>query len=117
MPAHQRCDLFYPLVKDLLGPAINWVMLRSSGPGQGLGSSVANQVLAIRLVEWLGWVFETQEQKKENKCCFWRWAAEDFTNIWTLDLKKFYHYSGPSLAPMRPNELWTHPDVGAARAH
>ena len=39
-------------------------MLRSSGPGQVLGSSVANRVFAIRLVQWLGWVFETQERKK-----------------------------------------------------
>jgi len=28
---------------------------------------VANRVLAIRLVQWLGWVFETQEIKKERK--------------------------------------------------
>jgi len=32
-----------------------------------LGSSVANRVFAIRLVQWLGWVFETQERKKERK--------------------------------------------------
>jgi len=41
-------------------------MLRSSGPGQVLGSYVANWVLALRLVQWLGWVFETQERKKER---------------------------------------------------
>jgi len=40
-------------------------MLRSSGPGQVLGSYVANRVFAIRLVHWLGWVFETKERKKE----------------------------------------------------
>jgi len=34
--------------------------------------------------------------------------------IGTLDLKKSYHHSGPS--PRRPNELWTRPDDGAARA-
>jgi len=28
----------YPLVGDLIGSAINQVMLRSSGPGQVLGS-------------------------------------------------------------------------------
>jgi len=28
---------------------------------------VDNQVFAIRLVQWLGWVFETQEKKKERK--------------------------------------------------
>ena len=41
-------------------------MLRSSGPGQVLGSKVANRVLAIRLVQWLGWVFGTEERKKES---------------------------------------------------
>jgi len=30
------------------------------------GSQVTNRVLAIRLVQWLGWVFETQERKKEQ---------------------------------------------------
>jgi len=29
MPAHQHCDLFYPLVGDLIGSAINYV---GSGP-------------------------------------------------------------------------------------
>jgi len=38
MPAHQHRDLFYPLLGDLFGSAINQVMLRSSGPGQVLGS-------------------------------------------------------------------------------
>jgi len=28
---------------------------------------VANRVFAIRSVQWLGWVFETQERKKERK--------------------------------------------------
>jgi len=42
-------------------------MLRSSGLGQVLGSLVANRVLAIRLVHWLGWVFENKERKKERK--------------------------------------------------
>jgi len=41
-------------------------MLRSSSPGQVLGSYVANRVLVLRLVQRLGWVFETQERKKEN---------------------------------------------------
>jgi len=41
-------------------------MLWSSGPGQVLGSQVANWVFDIRLVQWLGWVFETQESKKER---------------------------------------------------
>ena len=27
---------------------------------------MANRVFAIRLVQWLGWVFETQERKKQN---------------------------------------------------
>jgi len=40
--------------------------------------------------------------------------VEDFTTIGTLYLKKSYHDSVPS--PMRPNELWTCPDDGAARA-
>ena len=42
------------------------------------------------------------------------WVVEGFTTIGTLDLKKSYHHSGPS--PMKPNELWTCPDDGAARA-
>ena len=29
---------------------------------------MANRVFAIRVVQWLGWVFETQERKKRNKC-------------------------------------------------
>jgi len=41
-------------------------MLRSSSPGQVVGSLVANQVFAIRLVQWLGWVFKTQKRKKES---------------------------------------------------
>ena len=43
--------LFYPLGGDLIGSVINQVMLRFSGPGQVLGSYVANQVLANRLVQ------------------------------------------------------------------
>ena len=42
-------------------------MLRCSSPGQVLGSYVANRMLTIRLVQWLGWVFQTQERKKERK--------------------------------------------------
>jgi len=42
-------------------------MLRFSGPGQVLGSYVASRVLVIRLVQWLGWVFESKERKKERK--------------------------------------------------
>ena len=62
MPAHQHCDLFYPLVGDLIGSTINWVMLWSSGPGQVLGSYVANRVLAVRLVVGL-----QNTRKKERK--------------------------------------------------
>ena len=39
---------------------------------------------------------------------------EDFSTMGTLYLKKSYHDSVPS--HMRPNELWTCPDNGAARA-
>jgi len=39
-------------------------MLRSSGPGKVFGPQVANRVFAIRLVQWLGWVFETQTNKQ-----------------------------------------------------
>ena len=39
---------------------------------------------------------------------------EDFTTIGTLYLKKSYHNSIP--LPMRPNEHWTCPHDGAARA-
>ena len=38
MPAHQHCDVFNPLVGELIESAINEVMLQSSGPGQVLGS-------------------------------------------------------------------------------
>jgi len=41
-------------------------------PVQVLVSQVANRVLAIRLVQWLGWVFETQERKKETNNVFAR---------------------------------------------
>jgi len=41
-------------------------------------------------------------------------SVEGFTAIGTSDLKKSYHHSEPS--PMRPNELWTCPDDGIARA-
>ena len=37
-PAHQYCDLFYPLAGDLIGSGINQVMLWSPGQGQILGS-------------------------------------------------------------------------------
>ena len=40
MPAHQHCDLFYPPAGDLL--------------------------CTVRLVQWLGWVFEPQERKKKR---------------------------------------------------
>jgi len=40
---------------------------KSSGPGQVLGSEVFNRVIATRLVQWLSWVFATQERKKERK--------------------------------------------------
>jgi len=40
-------------------------MFWSSSPGQVLGSSVLNQMFAIRLVQLLGWVFENKERKKE----------------------------------------------------
>jgi len=37
-----------------------------NGPGQFLGSYVLNRVITVRLVQWLGWVFATQERKKER---------------------------------------------------
>jgi len=54
--------------------------LNGSGLRLGLGKSrkkerkkerkeqKVNRVLAIRFVQWLGWVFETQERKKEKVC-------------------------------------------------
>jgi len=44
----------------------------------------------------------------------WWWAMEDFTTIGTLDLKESYYHWGPS--PLKPNQRWTWPDDGAARA-
>jgi len=49
-----------------------------------------------------------------KKVLLWVVGGGGCTTIGTLDLKKSYHDSGPS--PMRPNELWTCPDDGAARA-
>jgi len=51
---------------------------------------------------------------KTNMCCFGLWAVEDFMTIGTLYFKESYHNSVPS--HMRPNEFWTCPDDGAARA-
>jgi len=75
-------------------------MLRSSGPGLVLGSKVANRVLAICLVQWLGWVFETQERKKESRSagegenaillgCLWVfWTRKNnTTTAWKTNLK------------------------------
>ena len=39
---------------------------------------------------------------------------EDFIDLGTAVSKKSYHHL--RLSPMRPNELWTCPDDGAARA-
>jgi len=48
-------------------------MLWFSCPGQVLGSWVANWVLTIRLVQWLGWIFENKERQKEIKVlAVWR---------------------------------------------
>jgi len=40
--------------------------------------------------------------------------VEDFADLGTTVPKESYHYLRPS--PMRPNELWTRQDNGAARA-
>jgi len=40
--------------------------------------------------------------------------VKDFKDLGTILSKKSYHNLG--LSPMRPNELWTCPDDGAARA-
>ena len=42
------------------------------------------------------------------------WEVEDFADLGTTVPKKSYHHLG--LSPMRPNELWTCQDDGAARA-
>jgi len=42
------------------------------------------------------------------------WEVEDFAFLGTPVPKKSYHHLG--LSPMRPNELWTCPNDGAARA-
>jgi len=41
----------WPLAGDLIGSTINYIMLWYTGPGQVLGSYVANQVIVIRLVQ------------------------------------------------------------------
>jgi len=61
MPAHQRCELFYP-------PAGSASKNRSAPvPGQFLWSYVINLVpTTCLLFQWLGWVFATQERKKKR---------------------------------------------------
>jgi len=57
-----------PTCRGLAGSALNLGWPQSSGPGRFLGSWLLNQVLIIRLVQWLGWIFEPKERKKESVC-------------------------------------------------
>jgi len=60
------------------------------------------------------------DRRKNIEINFFRSLTSVYRDLWRVsrqlgpDLKKSYHHSGPS--PMRPNELWTCPDDGAARA-
>ena len=58
-------------------------MLRSSGPGQVLGSYVVNRVLALRLVQLLGWVFETKKERKKD-------IGSSMTTLVTFRVVRFY---------------------------
>jgi len=47
-------------------PTSRVILESRSAPGQFFGSYVVNRVFTTCLVQWLGWVFATQERKKEN---------------------------------------------------
>jgi len=71
MPAHQHCDLFYPL-----GWGSAWVCHKLGNvpvlwSGTGSWVLVTNRMLVIRLVQLSGWVFENKERKRER---FGNWA-------------------------------------------
>jgi len=53
--------------------------------------------------------------KNERKKIDWLWlGGGGIAELGTFNLKKPYHHSGPS--HMKPNELWTRPHNGVARA-
>ena len=52
--------------------------------------------------------------KKTSVVVLKLWEVEDFADLGTTLPKRSYHHSG--LSPMRPNEIWTCPDEGTARA-
>ena len=52
--------------------------------------------------------------KKTSVALLKLWEVEDFADLGTTLPKRSYHHLG--LSPMRPNELWTCPHDGAARA-
>jgi len=91
---------------------------RSTG---SLSGSVALKCEKLSVCPWLLWggslsfgfsLFFIFFYKK--KCCIAQsWDVEDFKDLGTTVSKKSYHHLG--LSPMRPNELWTCPDDGAAR--
>ena len=93
---------------------------RSTG---SLSGSVALKCKKLSVCPWLLWGGSLSFGfssffflfLKKNKCCFAQsWEVGDFKDLGTTVSKKSYYHSG--LAPMRPNELWTYPDDGAARA-
>jgi len=84
-------------------------MLLSSGPGQVLGSLVANRVFAICLVQWSGWVFETQERRKSASQNWKTWNPEPRTR--TQDLARFLNsgllQAEPRKMMWRCDEIYT----------
>ena len=74
--------------------------LRSSSPGQFLGSYVVHRVFAIRLVLRLGWVFENRRRRrrilviKSNESCPLWMSHTFFTDyLWVVCTHEWYQMS------------------------
>jgi len=78
MPAHIHCELFLPAVYlcHRVPPSCSVLNFRGlaltkigNSLKQFLGSYVVNRVPTTRLVQWLSWVFKTEEiiGKKESQ--------------------------------------------------
>jgi len=64
---------------------------------------VANQVFVIRLVQWLGWVFESQKKEKKKKSIIEKPLKQRKKHCQSCDL--FTHYWGSA---------WVHHKLGNA---
>jgi len=75
--------------------------------------SVINQLLTNAGVSPSGFLFSFLFFLKRISVTLLKlWAVEDYPKPWDPVPKGSYHHLG--LSPMRPNELWTCPDDGAA---